>query len=119
MEILQIDDSTVICDLYEDLLSFRGHLISSVNDGHEGLELVSKNDYDLILLDICMPGYSGMEFLADLKNQRPSELKKVIIISQLELDETGLNELSKFGIHSVQAKPSDLVSLETPEKLVV
>jgi len=119
MEILQIDDSTVICDLYEDLLSFRGHSISSVDDGRVGLELVSKNDYDLILLDICMPGYGGMEFLEDLKHQKPSELKKVIIISQLELDETQLDELSKFEIHSIQTKPSDLMSLETPEKLVV
>jgi CheY-like chemotaxis protein len=119
MEILQIDDSDVICNLYTDMLSSRGHSVSCVNDGKEGLELVTKNDYDLILLDICMPEYSGMDFLADLKNQRPSELKKVIIISQLELDENQLEHLSEFGIHSIQAKPSDLVSLETPEKLVV
>ncbi len=119
MEILHIDDSTVMCELYFDMLGSRGHFVSSVNDGREGLELASKNDYDLILLDICMPQYSGMDFLADLKNQRPSKLKKVIVISRLELDENQLDELLKFGIHSIQAKPSDLVSLETPEKLVV
>jgi len=119
MEILQIDDSPVICQLYYDMLGSRGHSVSSVNDGKEGLELVSKNDYDLILLDMCMPQYSGMDFLADLKNQRPSELKKIIVLSRLELDENQLDELLKFGIHSIQAKPSDLVSLETPEKLVV
>jgi len=74
MEILQIDDSPVICQLYYDMLGSRGHSVSSVNDGKEGLELVSKNDYDLILLDMCMPQYSGMDFLADLKNQRPMRI---------------------------------------------
>jgi len=119
MEILHIDDSTVMCDLYSDMLGSRGHSISSVNEGKEGLELVAKNEYDLILLDICMPQYSGMDFLYDLKNQRPSELKKVVVISGLKLNENQLDELSKLGIHSIQEKPSDLVSLETPENLVV
>ena len=119
MEILQIDDSPVICCLYSDMLGSRGNSISSVNDGKEGLELVIKNDYDLIFLDMCMPGYSGMNFLADLKNQRPSELKKVVIISRLELDDSQLDELSQFGIHSIQQKPSDLVNFENTGELEV
>ena len=119
MEILQIDDSTVICDLYLDMLDSRGHSVRSVNDGREGLELVLKNNYDLILLDLCMPDYSGMDFLADLKTQRPSELKKVIVISRLELNDSQIVDLTEFGIHSIQTKPSDLVNLEDPQKLVV
>jgi len=119
MEILQIDDSTVICDLYLDMLDSRGHSVSSANDGREGLELVLKNNYDLILLDLCMPDYSGMDFLADLKTQRPSELKKVIVISRLELNDSQIVDLTEFGIHSIQTKPSDLVNLEDPQKLGV
>jgi len=38
---------------------------------------ILKNDYDLILLDICMLRYSGMDFIHDLKAKRPSEMKKV------------------------------------------
>ena len=106
MEILQIDDSTVICDLYLDMLDSRGHSVSSANGGREGLELVLKNNYDLILLDLCMPDYSGMDFLADLKTQRPSELKKVIVISRLELNDNQIVDLTEFGIHSIQTKPS-------------
>ena len=119
MEILQIDDSTVICDLYLDMLDSRGHSVNSANDGREGLELVLKNNYDLILLDLCMPDYSGMDFLADLKTQRPSELKKVIVISRLEVNDSQIVDLTEFGIHSIQTKPSDLVNLEDPQKLVV
>jgi len=119
MKVLHIDDSPEICELYSDMFSADKSTIQSVNTGKEGLDLVLKNDYDLILLDICMPQYSGMDFLYDLKNQRPSELKKVVVISGLKLNENQLDELSKLGINSIQEKPSDLVSLETPENLVV
>lgn len=118
MEILHIDDSPVMRELYSDLFGSRNHSIRSVNDGREGLELVEKNDYDLILLDICMPKYSGMQFLHDLKNRRPSELKKVIVISKMQFNESQLKELSEFGIDSIQEKAPDLVNFETTEKLV-
>ena len=80
------------------------------------MDLVLKNDFYLILLDICMPKYSGMEFIHDLKAKKPSELKKVIIVSVLELSESHRNELLKLGIHSVEEKPSTIQKLETIKK---
>ena len=67
MNILHVDDSPEICQLYSDMLSMDNHNVESVNDGREGLECALKNNYDLILLDVCMPKYSGMEFIHDLK----------------------------------------------------
>lgn len=116
MNILHVDDSPEICQLYQDMLSTQNHTVQSSNDGREGLGLVLENDYDLILLDICMPKYSGMEFIHDLKAKRPSELKKVIIVSVLELTESHRNELLKIGIHSVEEKPSTIQKLETIKK---
>ncbi len=116
MDILHVDDSPEICQLYADMLSVGNHSVESVNDGREALELALKNDYDLILLDICMPKYSGMECIYDLKAKRPSEIKKVIIVSVLELSESHRNELLKLGIHSVEEKPSTIQKLETIKK---
>ncbi len=87
------------------------HSVRSINSGKKGLALVLKNDYDLILLDMCMPKYSGIKFLQELKNKRPSELKKVVVVSVLDFNESQVNEFLKFGIHSVEEKPSDLQSL--------
>ncbi len=87
------------------------HSVRSINSGKKGLALVLKNDYDLILLDICMPKYSGIKFLRELKNKRPSELKKVVVVSVLDFNESQVKEFLKFGIHSVEEKPSDLQSL--------
>lgn len=111
-----MDDSPEICQLYADMLSMENHNVQSTNDGREGLELVLKNDYDLILLDVCMPKYSGLEFIYDLKTKRPSEIKKVIIVSVLELTKSQQTELLKLGIHSVEEKPSTIQKLELIKK---
>ncbi len=116
MKILHVDDSPEICQLYADMLSTGTNIVKSVNDGREGLELVLKNDYDLILLDICMPKYSGINFIHDLKYKRPSEMKKIVIVSVLELRESHKKELLKLGIHSVEEKPATIQKLETIKK---
>ena len=116
MNILHVDDSPEICQLYAEMLAIGNNIVKSVNDGREGLELVLKNDYDLILLDICMPKYSGINFIHDLKAKRPSEMKKIVIMSVLQLRESHKKELLKLGIHSVEEKPATIQKLEVIKK---
>ena len=112
MDILHIDDSPEICKLYSDMFATSNHSITSVTDGKKGLELVSKKKYDLILLDMCMPKYSGMEFLRDLKIKMASELKKVIIVSVLQINEQQTQGFLKLGIKSVLEKPVKIQKFE-------
>ena len=116
MNILHVDDSPEICQLYAEMLAIGNNMVKSVNDGREGLELVLKNDYDLILLDICMPKYSGINFIHDLKAKRPSEMKKIVIMSVLQLRESHKKELLKLGIHTVEEKPATIQKLEVIKK---
>jgi len=118
VNILHIDDSPQICEMYADMFAADSNTIKSVNDGKTGLELVVKNDYDLILLDIRMPEYTGVDFLQDLKEQRPSELKKIVVTSMLPFNQTQVKELMKFEIHSVEKKPSNFQQIETLQKNV-
>ena len=116
MKVLHIDDSPEICELYTDLFTADNHEFQSVNRGREGLELILKNNYDLILLDICMPEYSGMQLLRDIKKQRPSEIGKIIVVSMLNFNPSQIEELLKIGIHSVETKPTNLKKLEIIKK---
>ena len=116
MKVLHIDDSPQIRELYKDMFTADKHSIKSVYSGIEGMELVTQNDYDLILLDLYMPEYNGIQFLCDLKNKRPSELKKVVIVSSLNLDEKHIQELLEFGIHSVESKPTNLDTIVNMQK---
>jgi DNA-binding response OmpR family regulator len=116
LRVLHIDDSPEICELYSDMFTADNSTIQSVNTGKKGLSLVLKNDYDLILLDMCMPQYGGMDFLRDLTKQRPSELKKVVVVSVLKFSPTQIKGLLKMGIHSVEEKPTNLQKLEVIKK---
>lgn len=113
MQILHIDDSPEICQLYSDYLGIQNHHVESINDGQIGLQLATKNDYDMILLDMLMPNYSGLQFLEDLKIKRPSELKKVTIISQLDFSMIDREKISSFGVNSIQEKTIDLINYES------
>ena len=87
MKILHIDDCPQISAIFSDVLRMSDHEFESTIEGKNGLELVLKNNYDVILLDLRLPYYTGFEFLADLKSSRPSEIRKVVIVSALELEE--------------------------------
>ena len=68
MKILHVEDVPEISEVFSDILTTKNHNFESETDGKKGLEMVLKNNYDLILLDMCMPNYSGMDFLLDLKH---------------------------------------------------
>ena len=105
MKILHVEDVPEISQVFSDILSTTDYEFDSISDGKAGLELAVNDDYDLILLDMCMPKYSGVDFLLDLKHRRPSELSKVIIVSALEMNSFQEEELLKLGIRSVMRKP--------------
>jgi len=111
MRILHIDDHHEISAIFSDILALKNHDFESTTDGREGIELVMKNNYDLILLDMCMPNYSGLDFLLDLKNKKPAEIRKVIIITSLNLDEYQTRFLTDLGVCSIQHKPISVKSL--------
>ena len=118
MKILHIEDIPEISAIFSDILKTQNHSFESAIDGKKGLDLVLKNHYDLILLDMCMPNYSGMDFLLDLKDKKSSEIRKVVIVSSLELDEYQTKFLKELGVRSIRQKPisvQNLLSQITPE----
>jgi DNA-binding response OmpR family regulator len=111
MKILHIEDIPEISEVYSDILKTKNHDFESATDGKKGLDLVLKNQYDLILLDMCMPNYSGIDFLLDLKDKKPSEIHKVVVVSSLELDEYQTKFLKELGVRSIQQKPISVQGL--------
>ena len=111
MKILHIEDTSEISEIYSDILKTKNHDFESTVSGREGLGKVLKNQYDLILLDMNMPDYSGMDFLLDLKDKKSSELGKVVVVSSLDLDEFQTQLLQDLGVHSIRQKPTSVQSL--------
>jgi len=65
--ILVVEDNPVIMELVRTLLTSFGYNYTGAEDGFEGLKAVDENDFDLILLDIQLPGMDGLEVLKRLK----------------------------------------------------
>ena len=76
--ILIIDDEAAIRDSLEALLMLEGFAVEMATEGNSGLELLSANEYDLLLLDLSMPGESGIDLLPRIKRMRP-ELPVIMI----------------------------------------
>ncbi len=69
--ILIIDDEAEIRESLETLLALEGYRIDTAFDGESGLERIGEHAYDLVLLDLALPGRNGIEILASLRERYP------------------------------------------------
>ena len=67
--ILIIDDDRDLCEETAEILSDEGHKVETFSDPVKGLEAVKEDRFDLLLLDIKMPGLSGLEILKTLRSE--------------------------------------------------
>lgn len=81
--ILIVEDEAGFRRTYSDLFKHFGHEVSEAENGDRGLEAALTKRPDLILLDLVMPGMSGYELLAKLKQDAATENIPVIIFSVL------------------------------------
>ena len=79
MRLLIVEDEKQICDMVAKSLYGVGYEVDTCYDGEEALECILTEDYDLIVLDLNLPGMDGMEILRELR--RENEETKVIILS--------------------------------------
>ena len=70
--ILIIDDEDAIRESLDTLLTLEGFSVSAAVDGPAGLELLSRNEYDLLLLDLALPGQSGIDLLPRIIEMQPN-----------------------------------------------
>jgi DNA-binding response OmpR family regulator len=76
--ILIIDDDEEICEEIKEILTEEGYLVDSATNGIDGMNCIKKNKYNILLLDMKIPGLSGYEILKRVKNNY-SALKVLII----------------------------------------
>lgn len=69
-KILIIEDETAIADLERDYLEINDYEVSIENDGTKGLEAALNYDYDLIILDLMLPGMDGYEICKRIREEK-------------------------------------------------
>ena len=69
--VLIIDDEAAIRESLETLLTLEGFQVVTANDGSAGLDQLTRREFDLVLLDLSLPGQSGMELLPKIAEMQP------------------------------------------------
>jgi len=110
MKIIHIDDNPEITDAIGKILNMKGYDYSSADNGKKGIELILENKFDLIFLDLTMPGYSGFDLLDDLQKKGYSK-NNIIVLTATALSLEQIEYLKKVGIVSVLLKPLSLQDL--------
>ncbi|RMG17796.1 MAG: sigma-54-dependent Fis family transcriptional regulator [Bacteroidetes bacterium] len=104
-KLLIIDDEEVIRYTLKEILEYEDYTADEASNGTEGLDLIMKNDYDVVLCDIKMPGMDGLEVLERAIEKKPDT--QFIMISGHGTIETAV-EATKKGAYDFLEKPPDL-----------
>ncbi|MBT9330778.1 sigma-54-dependent transcriptional regulator [Paracidobacterium acidisoli] len=102
--ILIIDDEAAIRESLETLLSLEGYEVETAPDGEAGLEHIEQHSYDLVLLDLALPGRNGLEVLG-LIRQRQATLPVIMITAYGTVD--NVVEAIQNGAQNFVQKPWD------------
>ncbi len=101
---LIVDDESDICELLKDFFSSRGFSVSSAFSGEEALDMLSNASADVILLDILLPGLSGIEVLKYAKELNPKA--RIIMVTSIDHQDIR-NTARQNGAAAYVTKPFD------------
>ena len=109
MRVLSVDDNHDIVKLLQMTVESLGHEFHAEHNGLDGLRRIRSEKFDLVFLDIQMPGYTGLDVVDALVQDGILTRQPVVLFtaSYLERGNVKANALKK-GVHSVLAKPADI-----------
>lgn len=108
MNLLVVEDDPRVADFLARGLRAEGYLITVARTGPEGLELGRSQSFDLILLDLMLPGLSGLEVCQELRARRV--LTPILMLTALDTTEDKIKGL-RLGADDYLTKPFDVDEL--------
>lgn len=107
--ILIVEDEAIVRDSLKDWVMDSGYGAEVADQGEKGLELIEQKDFDLMLLDLRLPGKDGLQVLREARQKKP-DLQGVIITAYPEVNKAV--EAMKLGALDFLTKPLDLTKLD-------
>jgi DNA-binding response OmpR family regulator len=112
LKVLVIDDNKEITDMLSLYFETQGIELTAINDSRLGLEAIRNEDSNLILLDLAMPDFSGVDIIDYLKKENLVESKNIVIFTASSVNNELFNDLKKIGVKGILKKPVDMNALE-------
>jgi two-component system OmpR family response regulator len=110
LRLLLVDDSHEIAEVVSFYCSTKNIDCSAIENGQEGLERIRKDKFDLILLDIAMPDFTGIDIIKSIKQEGSIESKNLVVFTASS-DQRMLDEIKKSGVKEIFKKPCSLDEL--------
>jgi two-component system, OmpR family, response regulator len=107
MKILLIDDNEDITKMLHKYMTIKGHSCSVANDGQSGLDLMENQTFDVIILDIAMPKFSGNDVLGELRNSGKIKNQNIVTLTASILSDDAESLLKDNGVRLCLRKPID------------
>ena len=105
IKILLIDDEEEFVSTLAQRLEFRGYKAKAVNDGQTGIDTLLIEPFDMVILDLMMPGIDGLETLKQIKKNRPEQ--DVILLTGHGSTKAGIEGM-RLGAVDYLMKPIDI-----------
>ena len=105
-KILVVEDNPDIRSLVTKILSADGHHIFPATNGEDAIAILSANEIDMVLLDINLPGMSGLEVLSEIRtgsNKDYHEIPVIMISSRSGIED--IDQALEIGADSYLVKP--------------
>lgn len=107
MKILLIDDNEDITTAFSKYFSYKGHDCSVSNSGQNGMSMIENNSFDVILLDLAMPDFSGFDIAKSLYERNLTKDKLIIALTASSASDEDKINLENLDVHSILKKPID------------
>ncbi|MFB0528256.1 MAG: response regulator [bacterium] len=108
VNLLIVDDEVETLRTLDDIFEDRGYVVTLAEDGYKAIEFAKKKFFDIILMDVKMPGINGLETFREIKKICPSAV--VIMMTGYSVEEL-LRQAIEEGAYAVIYKPFDMRKL--------
>jgi len=108
VRVLLAEDEKAVRDLLCEGLRGHGFMVKAVDDGEQAIRAFRSQDFDIVVTDMAMPGYDGLQVAKACKRQRPSV--KVVVLTAWDplLDD---QECIEHGVDRLLPKPFEVATV--------
>jgi CheY-like chemotaxis protein len=110
--ILVVDDEPTVRQFAKSTLNTSNYNVDITGNPYEAIQKIAANNYDLVIIDIRMPGMSGQELFERIINDKPYMSKKILFTTGDSANSEVKDFFQKYNLHSI-GKPFDRRALES------
>ncbi len=112
-----VEDDESFFNIFSVPLKMRGYEVAHVADGSRAMDAIMREKPDLVLMDIILPGMSGLDILKEMKENLDTKEIKVVMLTNFGNDEN-VNKAVEYGAEDYYMK-YNVVPSELPEKIAI